>query len=189
MALLVGGGQAYYGETAERDKLVVIAAARHLYELVGDNVEIITGGMPGIPHDFAMEWKRLGGTDITFVISEEVRDTLKEVEPGVMYAVMGKDQKERRIALTKIERIRVALFIQGGQYTTDEIIKCQERGDIDVICFSGSGGAAGGQIPYNGQLPAQNKNDDDLWMHDCNPRSDHNALGMAFASAIADRLQ
>lgn len=50
--LFVGGGQEYYGPTAARDKLVVVETAKELFNLVGNSIEIVTGGMPGIPDEF-----------------------------------------------------------------------------------------------------------------------------------------
>ena len=44
--------------------------------------------------------------------------------------------------------IAAALFIQGGEYTTHEIQLMREAGK-HVVCFWGSGGASGGEIPYN----------------------------------------
>jgi len=151
--LLVGGGQEYHGPTSKRDKEVIERIAVALFARVGNSIEIVTGGMPGIPMDFVNAWQSQGGSRIRFVVSEEHMSSLAfEKVEGVTYQIAGKTQKERREALTQLPGIKVALFVQGGQYTTDEIIKCQTRG-LPTICFVGSGGASGGHIPYNGDFP------------------------------------
>lgn len=179
--LLIGGGQDYYGPTAERDKRVVECIAKALYARVGNTMEIITGGMPGIPMDFVRTWMAEGGKNVRFVVSEEHMNTLTDAEFGVTYEVVGVTQAERRQALTRIPGLTAALFIQGGQFTTDEIIKCQSRG-LPTLCFVGSGGASGGTIPYKDQLPAV----DDMpnWAKNSDPSADPKELGKLFADAL-----
>jgi hypothetical protein len=175
--LLVEGGQEYHGPTAERDKRVVECIAKALFARVGNTMEIITGGMPGIPHDFVRTWMAQGGKRVRFVVSEEHMDNLNEVEFGVTYEVAGLTQAERRQALTQIPGLTAALFIQGGQYTTDEIIKCQARG-LSTLCFVGSGGASGGTIPYPTLCDMPN------WARNSDPNADPEELGVLFANAL-----
>jgi predicted Rossmann-fold nucleotide-binding protein len=169
--LLVGGGQAYYGPTGERDKKVVEEVAKELFNQCGNSIEIVTGGMPGIPMDFARVWLLAGGTHVRFIVSEEHMATVTETMTGVKYEVRGKTQAERRVALTGLQDLHAALFVQGGEYTTDEIIKCQTRG-IPVICFIGSGGASGGQIAYKGQLPVLDTDEPSEWIRNADPDAD-----------------
>lgn len=180
--ILIGGGQEYYGPTAQRDKQIVQETAKHLYDMVGNSIEIVTGGMPGIPMDFAQMWMKCGGNRVRFIVSEEYAATLTEHMENVLYEPHGKTQSERRQYLTTISEITVAFFVQGGQFTTDEIIKCQARPEVETICFIGSGGASGGAIPYNGALPTFSTLPD--WIRDSDPNSDPIVLGKSFAHLI-----
>lgn len=108
--LLVGGGQDYYGPTSERDKQVVRLIAKKLFNRFGNTIEIITGGMPGIPMDFVKTWIAEGGTRVRFIVSEEHLATNPEREPGVTYESAGKTQSERRQALTQLLGLTAALF-------------------------------------------------------------------------------
>lgn len=181
--ILIGGGQEYHGPTAERDKRVIQETAKHLFSLVGNSVEIVTGGMPGVGMDFAKTWLEVGGKNVRFVVSEEHMNTVKDIVPNVLYDGGSKTQAERRQVLTRLEGLKVAFFVQGGQYTTDEILKCREREPkIKTICFVGSGGASGGQIPYKGQ--SFTTDDYPKWMHDSDPESDPKELGKKFAEEL-----
>lgn len=147
MRLFVGGGQDYYGPTSDRDKQVVLEVAEQLFESVGDSVEIVTGGMPGIPEDFAKAWK---GTKVLCVVSSEQEEAFKSRNLPFDMRVIGESQLKRRLAVTKLENIKCALFVQGGKYSTHELQLFSERPDVNVVCFTGSGGAAGGTQPYEG---------------------------------------
>lgn len=147
-------------------------------------MEIITGGMPGIPMDFVRAWMVAGGKNVRFVVSEEHMDTLDDTEFGVTYEVAGKTQAERRQALTQIPGLTAALFIQGGQYTVDEIIKCQARG-LHTLCFVGSGGACSGVMPYKDQLPKVG--DMPNWAKNSDPNADPEELGVLFADALCKK--
>ena len=53
-SILIGGGQKYYGATADRDRKVVSRVAELLCEHKdAHRFQIITGGTAGIPDDFA----------------------------------------------------------------------------------------------------------------------------------------
>lgn len=65
---MVGGGQDYYGETAERDQRVVVETARQL-AATGKFI-VYTGGMPGIGDDFARAFVEAGGSVVDIVSSE-----------------------------------------------------------------------------------------------------------------------
>lgn len=182
--ILIGGGQEYHGPTAERDKRVVQETAKHLFNLVGNSVEIVTGGMPGIPMDFIDTWMEVGGKNVKFVVSDEYMSTVKDIVMNVEYNGGFRTQAERREALVKLEGLKAAFFVQGGQYTTDEIIKCHKRDPkIKTICFVGSGGASGGQIPYKGELFDTSGYPE--WMHNSDPSSDPQELGKKFAQEIS----
>lgn len=181
--ILIGGGQEYYGETAQRDAAVVRATARHLFNAVGNSVTIVTGGMPGIPMDFVKEWMAVGGDQVVFIVSAEYNDKLTEHVQDVEYTVMGTTQGERRKALTTLPGLTKAFFVQGGQYSTDEILKCEARG-LPTICYVGSGGAAGGVIPYEGNYyhPAEKL---PPWVFSVNPADDPEEVGKQFAELLA----
>lgn len=185
--VLVGGGQLYYGPTAERDKRVVIATAKALYSKVGNSVCIVTGGMPGIPMDFATTWLSIGGKHVEFIFSEEARSSLTalDIVEGAKYTVVAQTQKERRQLLTRRPNLKCAFFVQGGQYTTDEILKCIERG-LPTVCFVGSGGACSGALPYDGKR--LDPSAFPQWMHNDDPDADPNELGELFAAEIEAML-
>lgn len=148
--LFIGGGQDYWGETSERDKNVVKATALHLFNQLGNSVEIVTGGMPGIPNDFAIAWTQLGGEHVLCVVSSEHEEKFLQTNPSTFkHIVAGDTQTKRRLAVTKLERIKCCLFIQGGKFSTHEMQLFEER-QIPIITHWGSGGAAGGQQPYEG---------------------------------------
>lgn len=186
--ILIGGGQEYHGPTAERDRRVVVATAKELFNKVGNSVTIVTGGMPGIPMDFVKAWQEAGGKHVEFIYSEEAHNKLTEDEKlsGVSYKVVAKTQKERRQILTQMEGLCCAFFVQGGQYTTDEIRKCIARKPVHVICFVGSGGASSGKIPYEGVAfdPRDTKLEE--WMCIEDPNADVDFLASNFARAIRD---
>lgn len=148
--IMVGGGQDYWGPTSDRDRQVVSLTAQTLFSAIGNTVEIVTGGMPGIPNDFAKAWADAGGKYILCVVSSEHLETyLKTADPRFGYTVIGESQTARRLALTKLDGIKCALFIQGGQYTTHEM-QLFEAAGVPIVTFWGSGGAAGGGQPYQG---------------------------------------
>jgi hypothetical protein len=147
--LFVGGGQAYYGPTAERDKRVVKRVAEILAVAMGDRVEVVTGGMPGIPDEFAAAWTAAGGSQVLCVVSSEHEPAFRERNLPYACMVAGETQTARRLAVTKLEGLKAALFIQGGKYSTHEMRLLGERG-IPIVAFHGSGGAAGGGEPYEG---------------------------------------
>jgi len=147
--LFVGGGQAYYGPTAERDKAVVKSLAKILASMVGDTVEVVTGGMPGIPDDFAAAWTAAGGSRVLCVVSSEHEAEFRARNLPYACVVAGKNQEARRLAVTRLEGLRAALFVQGGKYSTHEMRLLSER-DVPIVAFHGSGGAAGGEQPYDG---------------------------------------
>lgn len=184
--LLIGGGQEYHGPTAERDKRVVVATAKALFNKVGNDVTIVTGGMPGIPMDFAKAWLEAGGKHVQFIFSHEAHSKLTgdDIVMNVGYEIVAQTQKERRQYLTQMEDLKCAFFVQGGQYTTDEILKCIDR-RLPTICFVGSGGAAGGEIEYEGRRfePCLLRHPE--WALSTDPDADPAELGEGFAERIA----
>lgn len=150
VSILVGGGQAYYGPTAERDKKVVTIAARLLREAETPyRIQIVTGGTAGIPDDFAKGFGK--GQAVDVVSSEHLPEYLERTAGRPRsYWVAGESQEKRRLAFTTNPNIAAALFVQGGQYTTHEILLMQQA-RLPVVVFWGSGGASGGQIPYKSE--------------------------------------
>lgn len=148
--VFVGGGMSYYGPTAERDKQVVKALALHLFNLLGNSVEIITGGTAGIPEDFALAWMAVGGKHVLCVVSDEYEKEYLSRQLPFQHVIVGKSQEARRIAVTKFENIKCAVFIQGGKFSTHEILLF-EQNKVPIVPFVGSGGAAAGTQPYNEQ--------------------------------------
>jgi len=148
MSILVGGGQAYYGPTASRDKNVVQIAAQLLRESELD-IQVVTGGTAGVPDDFAMRYA--SGGRVVDIVSSEFLETYKErtKDRPRAYWVAGETQEKRRLAFLKNPDIKVGLFIQGGQYTAHEIHLFEESGRTAIV-FLGSGGASGGKIAYKG---------------------------------------
>ena len=181
---MVGGGQEYYGPTAARDKQIVIQTAAELFNLVGNSVTIVTGGMPGIGMDFADSWIRCGGKNVQFIVSEEYHRTMTDRKDGVEYIIKGVTQSERRQALLELPGLDCALFVQGGQYTTDEILKSEKRG-IRTVCFVGSGGASAGLIPYKEEswMPDPNLPD---WIRNVDPDADVVMIAKNLANKLSD---
>jgi hypothetical protein len=150
--LFVGGGQEYHGPDANRCREVVREVAEALYALVGDTVEVVTGGMPGIPHDFARAWP---GLHVLCVVSSEYERDFVERNTGFAYIVAGQSQEARRLAVTKLAGLRCAFFVQGEQYSAHEMQLLHERG-VPIVPFEASGGASGGLIDYKGwRMPQQ----------------------------------
>jgi hypothetical protein len=178
--LFVGGGQDYWGETAERDRKIVKEASKILFELVGDSIEIVTGGMPGIPDDFVHAWL---GTSVLCVISEEHLENYLARDLPFDYKVVGKSQEARRLAVTRLEGIKCALFIQGGKYSTHEMKLLLERNDVGLVSFVGSGGAAGGDQPYNG-WSYDTTLEKDVMLHNKDPLADVKEIAQSIAENI-----
>ncbi len=149
--LFIGGGQEYYGPTADRDRIIVREVAVQLFSRIGNNVEIVTGGMPGIPEDFALEWSKCGGKHVLCVVSSEHLNKYLERKLPFEHLVQGDSQLERRLAVTKLPGISAAFFVQGGQYSTHEMLLFKEN-KVPIVTFWGSGGAAGGTQPYQGKV-------------------------------------
>lgn len=146
--IFVGGGQDYYGETAARDETVTRELAHVLFGKVPDAC-IVTGGTKGIPAIFSDEWD---GDRLDIVSDEHLSNYIERMGVAtstVRYHVSGRTQEARRLAVTALEGIVCAIFIQGGQYSTHEIKLFQERG-IPIVVLRSGGGAAGGKCPYKG---------------------------------------
>lgn len=172
---------AYYGDTAERDKQVVKAFAKHLYNLKGNSIEIVTGGTAGIPEDFAHAWMAAGGKHVLCVVSSEYEQEYLSRQLPFQHIIAGKSQEARRIAVTKLENIKCATFIQGGKFSTHEMILFDQN-KVPIVPFFGSGGAAGGTQPYNDQNYVCNA----MWSKDCYSAStDPNADVETIASFLA----
>lgn len=142
--VFVGGGQKYWGPTSQRDEAITKKIPEILHRFAPE-VEIVTGGMPGIADIFAKEWK---GSCLDIVSSEyameyDMRNT------GRQFQIIGESQEKRRLAVTNLKGIACALFIQGGKYSTHEIKLFQEKG-IPIVTLYGGGGASGGMCPYKG---------------------------------------
>jgi len=159
--LIIVGGQSYMGPTAERDKNVVIQTAKELFSSVGNSFMIITGGMPGIPDDFAHAWREVGGKHIQCIVSSEHEDNFKLRNTGFDYKVAGRSQLKRRLALSQLEGVFKVLVIQGGKYTTHELQLFEEK-NVPIVAFWGSGGAAGGACPYDNGYTYKAKPDSNL---------------------------
>lgn len=144
----IGGGMAYYGPTAERDKKVVKFLAHNMFNLFGNSIEIVTGGTAGIPEEFALEWNSIGGKHVLSVVSSEYEEEYLSRNLPFKHIIVGKSQEARRIAVTKLENIKCAIFIQGGKFSTHEMILFNQN-KVQIVPFVGSGGAAGGTQPYN----------------------------------------
>ena len=170
------GGQDYYGPTAERDKKVVEKLAELLKESQPD-LQIVTGGMPGIPEDFAK-----ASANVLCIVSEEQVAAFESRNTGFPHIVAGKTQLQRRLALTQMENIRCVLSIQGGKYTTHELQLFTERG-VPIVTFWGSGGASGGQIPYDNGWILTNKPASDIICSD-NPDADVTVIAEALAAEV-----
>lgn len=147
--LFIGGGMSYFGPTSTRDKLVVEKTAQLLFNELGNSVEIVTGGTPGIPQDFALAWHKAGGKHVLCVVSSEYEEEYKARQLPFEHVVIGETQEKRRLAVTKLERIHCALFVQGGKFSTHEM-QLFEQNKVPVVPFVGSGRASGGEQPYEG---------------------------------------
>ena len=146
--VFVGGGQDYHGPTSLRDARVTKKIPEILHRFAPE-IEIVTGGMLGIANNFAETWE---GACLDVVSSEHAKDYIaRDKRTSREYIVMGEGQEKRRLAVTQLEGIKCALFIQGGKYSTHEIKLFQERG-IPIVTLYGGGGAAGGQCPYDGWI-------------------------------------
>jgi hypothetical protein len=151
-SIFIGGGQDYYGPTAERDKKVVRILATKLRE--DDRpFQLVTGGTDGIPDEMAKIVSSGHNKTTIDILSEKYVPTYKErlVNRPRAYWIAGKTQEERRNALAACTDIRVALFIQGGPYTAHEILLFQRAQHCQLVIFNGSGGASGGEITHQGE--------------------------------------
>lgn len=152
-SLLVGGGQDYYGPTADRDRKVVQNVARLLSGAADENeinIQIITGGTAGIPDDLASSYQVYGKKVVDIVSSEYLPKYLERTFDNPRpFWVAGETQEKRRLAFLSNPHITVGLFIQGGPYSAHEMKLFSESGR-HVVSFYGSGGAAGGQQAYQG---------------------------------------
>lgn len=153
--ILVGGGQDFYGPTAERDRRVCELLPTRVYALVGDQVQIVTGGTEGIPDIFATHWP---GTTVLDVVSDEYLDKYRArvaYQSNRSHIVVGKTQLARRLAMTAMDRVVCAVFIQGGKFSSHELQLLHAK-SIPIVPLWGGGGAAGGQQPYEGwSLPKE----------------------------------
>lgn len=145
LRVFVGGGQEFYGPTSDRDRKITKKVPEILHRFAPE-VQIVTGGMQGIADIFSCEWSKLGGRCLDVVSSEYVQDYARR-DTKREFMVTGESQLKRRLAVTSLEGIKCAIFIQGGKYSTHEIKLFLERG-IPVVTLYGGGGAAGGQCPY-----------------------------------------
>jgi len=172
--ILVGGGQAYYGPTASRDKQVLIETAKQL----DTKYTVLTGGMLGVGNDFASSFK---GSSLD-IISGEYENEYLERQTGRTYNVVGQTQKERRLGLLETPNIKVALFFQGGKYTTHEIKLVLEK-NIPVITLYGGGGASGGTQPYDGWTYTPPDDIPEL-LKDTNPDTDPKLIASVIINEI-----
>lgn len=147
--VFVGGGMSYFGLTSTRDQFVVEKTARLLYNTFGNGIEIITGGTPGIPQDFALAWCKAGGKHVLCIVSSEYEEEYLSRQLPFQHVVIGESQFKRRLAVTKYERIFAAFFVQGGKFSTHEL-RLFEQNKTAIVPFVGSGGASGGDQPYEG---------------------------------------
>jgi predicted Rossmann-fold nucleotide-binding protein len=145
--ILVSGGRDYHGPTATRDREVCFALGKLL-----SDYEVVTGGTPGIPNDVASA--SLG--PVLDVIAKD--DSIEEdywtmVGNQINRSVVriGNNFKERRFGLLTLENIEGVLAIQGGKYTTHELLLFAEKG-VPVVALSSSGGAAGSTQPYENKV-------------------------------------
>ncbi len=149
--IFVGGGQEYYGETAVRDKAVVIDLAKRLSRSLPEDVQIVYGGMPGIPEDFCKSFASADESAearVLAVVSSEQKEKFLARDLGFDMRVIGETQEKRRLGVVRLEGYKCAIFVQGGKYSTHEIKLFKERGDVPIVAFWGSGGASGGTQPY-----------------------------------------
>lgn len=120
---IILGGREYYGPTAERDAVVVKKLAIRLFEQYGNSVRIITGGAEGITDDFCVAWQEAGGKHICWI-------------------KMGSKEESFLDVLGDMKRVCCAIAIQGGAGTRHKLLELKEK-DVPIVCFKGSGGAAG----------------------------------------------
>jgi hypothetical protein len=184
--VFVGGGQDYWGPTSERDRLVVQQTARELFSLCGNSVEIVTGGMPGIPQDFGEAWIKAGGKHVLCVLSTQAEQNFLLGGYPFKHIVVCTTQRDRRLALVKLPRIVCALFVQGGKYTTHELQLFGEAG-IPIVSFWGSGGASGGGQPYDGWAYSRDPLADPL-LAATDPEADTEPIARALAAAVHKQI-
>lgn len=146
--VFVGGGQEYYGETAARDKRVVELLAARLSRSLPNDVQIVYGGMPGIPEDFCKSFGQ--PARVLAVVSSEQTEKFIQRDTGFDHIAVGETQEKRRLGVVRLQGYRCAIFVQGGKYSTHEIKLFKERGDVPIVAYWGSGGASGGSQPYEG---------------------------------------
>ena len=186
MSILIGGGQEYYGPTAARDKCVVKYAAQILRDSDLD-LQVVTGGTAGIPDDFAKIYST--GGRVVDIVSSEYLSTYKERTQAIPrpYWVAGETQMKRRLAFLSNPDIKIALFIQGGKYTAHEIKLFKESGR-KVVVFTGSGGASGGNIDYEGWrcLPQKHCNRP---YDSCDPDADPLEIARDLVQHITELMQ
>jgi hypothetical protein len=180
--LFVGGGQDYHGPTAARDKEVVKRTAQILYELIGDCVCVATGGMPGIPDDFANAWN---GKYVLGVVSSEYEAQWNDRKPAHFDTlVIPGSQEKRRLAVTQMTGIKCVLFVQGGKFSTHELKLFAERG-VPIVSFTGSGGAAGGDANTAYEGWTYNVPNDDPAVCSTNPTADVDQIAYSLAMKCA----
>lgn len=183
--VFIGGGQDYYGPTADRDRKVVAEAARTLFSVAGNGIQIITGGMPGIPMDFATAWMKAGGIHVLCVISSEHEQEYLSHQYPFKHIVTGASQEARRLAVTKLPFIVCALFVQGGKYSTHEM-KLFEEQNIKIVAHWGSGGAAGGGQPY--QDWAYKNKPQSVHVTTTEPEYDHTIIAKELTNMILESI-
>lgn len=188
ISIMVGGGQDYYGPTAARDKKVVQLVALGLNKLAMEDhkiqIQVITGGMLGVGDDFA----RFYGGRVLDVVSSEYVETYKKRTINQVhraYWVAGESQERRRLAFATNPDIALALFVQGGQYTSHEIKIFQEN-NTPTVLFWGSGGASGGRQPYKGWACEKPPGDAPYMSND--PDMDPETIAMALMNEILNTL-
>lgn len=184
MSLFIGGGQAYYSRTAERDQRVVKRVAELLTSTL-PKIQVVTGGTAGIPDDFAKNYDR-----VVDIVSSEFLEAYKErtADSPRSYWVAGKTQEHRRLAFLTNPDICVGLFIQGGMYTTHEMKLFQESGRALVV-FTGSGGASGGNFPYEGWAYKLPQDSPARAYHSTDPDADVNLIAHHLAEDVLFHLR
>jgi hypothetical protein len=182
--LFIGGGQDYHGPTAERDKAVVPLVARYLFDMYGNSIEIITGGMPGIPEDFALAWSKAGGQHVLCVVSSDREEEYLRRQLPFNHQIIGETLEKRRIAIFKLPRLKCAIFIQGGKYSTHEM-KLLDENKVPIVPFWGSGGAAGGDpsTAYEGYTWTKKPDTSPYLMSD-DPSMDVHFIAKSMAYAV-----
>jgi hypothetical protein len=148
--IAIVGGQDYHGPTAERDKKVALELGKRLASHV-PSLLMINGGTPGIPMDVFQGYLEAGGSPKHLVscLSKKYEPEFHAQEKKLSHGlVVGDTQEERRIFLAqKLKGIHCVCAIQGGQYTTHEL-KLFDEQKVPIMALRGSGGAAGGQVPW-----------------------------------------